>query len=143
MPGSSIIVRTVLLVILAAVPGVASAQETKPSHLVKLSDLKVLSAASAGPLVEFTVLLFDEKGDVGDPNDLTFEYYLYCGGGQITIGHAYGKAAPKEPKQSIVRATTGKTPGFSAAGTCDLKVSFKDVEGIESNSLTAKVEFKG
>lgn len=116
-----------------------------PDHTVTLSNLKVNSAAANGKTVDFQFNVAEGAGGtLGTPKAW---FMLNCGKGdglsRPEVGAVNGKVASNVVTVSIPNPKT--ITGADAplyAPTCDLSVRATDAAGIESNTVTAKVNFK-
>ena len=102
---------------------------TVPSHVPKISELRLLSVQSNPPTLDLQFLASDPSADLGASPHVWF--MMGCGG-ELVPGIVHGKG------NSVVRASI---PG-PASGRCDLQVRVIDGLGIESNTLRTTVEFK-
>jgi hypothetical protein len=112
-----------------------------PSHVPRISDLKIASAQSNQPTVELQFAAADESADLGDSPYTWFT--IECGA--PVVGVVKGKATARDTRNVVVHATVPNprtVAGTPAAGKCDLRVRVTDSNGIESNTLNRPVDFK-
>jgi hypothetical protein len=118
---------------------------TIPDHAVTLSNLKVNSAAANGKTVDFQFSVAEGAGGtLGTPKAW---FMLRCGSttglARPEVGAVNGKVANNVVTVSIPNPKTitgADAPAY--APSCDLSVRATDAGGVESNTLTAKVDFK-
>jgi hypothetical protein len=111
-----------------------------PDHALTLSNLKVTSSAANGKTVDFQFNAAEQGGGaLGTPKAW---FTLKCGK-EPEVGVVNGKAA-----NGVVTATIPNPKTISGAAApsyspmCDLEVRATDAGGVESNTITAKVDFK-
>lgn len=111
-----------------------------PTHVPRISNLRVLSAQAAGARVKFSFALFDGGDDLGEGSQVRVA--LPCGRRSYMEYHqAPEKMRQTGPHSWSVQASY-HDPGATASGVCVLEVGFEDAEGNESNVLTARVRFR-
>jgi len=114
---------------------------TIPSHIPRISDLKIASAQSNQPTVELQFAAADESADLGDSPYTWFT--IDCGAS--VVGVVKGKITARDTRNAVVHATVPNprtAAGAPATGKCDLRVRVTDSNGIESNTLNTTVDFK-
>ena len=114
---------------------------TIPSHIPRISDLKIASAQSNQPTVELQFAAVDESADLGDSPYTWFT--IDCGA--PVVGVVNGKTTARDTRNVVVHATVPNprtAAGTPAAGKCDLRVRVTDSNGIESNTLNTTVDAK-
>ena len=132
------------LVLLMPMGRTAPATITIPSHVPRISDLRILSAPSNQSPLELQFVAVDPSADLAGSPYVWFT--IGCAGGRFP-GVVYGKANAPDNGRSVVSASVpnrstpagGRTQGN---GKCDLEVRVTDSGGIESNTLTTTVDFK-
>ena len=102
---------------------------TVPSHVPKISELRLLSVQSNPPTLDLQFVAADASADLGDS---PYVWFMIGCGGELLPGIVHGKG------NSVVRASIPSP----ASGRCDLQVRVIDGLGIESNTLRTTVEFK-
>ena len=102
---------------------------TVPSHVPKISELRLLSVQSNPPTLDVQFVAADASADLGDS---PYVWFMIGCGGELLPGIVHGKG------NSVVRASVPSP----ASGRCDLQVRVIDALGIESNTLRTRVEFK-
>ena len=114
---------------------------TIPSHIPRISDLKIAPAQSNQPTVELQFAAADESADLGDSPYTWFT--IDCGA--PVVGVVNGKTTARDTRNVVVHATVPNprtAAGAPATGKCDLRVRVTDSNGIESNTLNATVDRK-
>ena len=114
---------------------------TLPSHIPRISDLKIASAQSNQPTVELQFAAADESADLGDSPYTWFT--IDCGAN--VVGVVKGKTTARDTRNVVVHATVPNprtAAGTPTTGKCDLRVRATDSNGIESNTLNTTVDFK-
>jgi len=117
---------------------------TIPDHVVTISNLKVNSAPANGKTIEFQFNAAEQGGGTLNTADHPVKawFTLKCGK-EPEVGVVNGKVA-----NGVVTATipNPKTITGAAAPTyapnCDLDVRASDSAGVESNTITSKLDFK-
>jgi hypothetical protein len=111
-----------------------------PDHTVTLSNLKVTSSAANGKTVDFQFNAAEQGGGtLGTPKAW---FMLRCGK-EPEVGVVNGKVA-----NGVVSATIPNPKTITGAAApsyapqCDLDVRATDAAGVESNTITTKVDFK-
>ena len=118
---------------------------TIPDHTVTVSNLKVNAAVANGKTVDFQFNAAEGAGGtLGTPKAW---FMLRCGSttglAKPEVGAVNGKVANNVVTVSIPNPKTisgADAPTY--APTCDLSVRATDAAGVESNTVTAKVDFK-
>jgi hypothetical protein len=113
---------------------------TVPTHIPTISDLRILSAQTNQPTVDFQFAVADQAGDLGDSPYVWFS--LRCGG-EPEVGVAKGKVANGVLRASIPNPRTRPKAGAPAPlNKCDLEVRASDSKRADSNTLKTAVDFK-
>ena len=116
---------------------------TIPSHVPSISELRVLSAQSSPPALEFQVAAVDVSADLGDS---PYVWFMIGCGGDIHPGVVHGRVTLRNKNDGVVRASVPNLPmpavGAGANGKCDLQVRVTDSGGIESNTLKTTIDFR-
>jgi hypothetical protein len=115
-----------------------------PSHVPRISELRILSAQANQPTLELQFAAVDRSADLGDSPYVWFT--IGCDGDPL-VGVINGKVNARDKGNGVVHATipNPRTPtggGTPATGECDLQVRVSDSGGIDSNTLQATVDFK-
>jgi len=114
---------------------------TIPSHIPRISDLKIASAQSNQPTIELQFAAADESADLGDSPYTWFT--IDCGA--PVVGVVNGKTTARDTRNVVMHATVPNpriAAGAPATSKCDLRVRVTDSNGIESNTLNTTVDFK-
>jgi hypothetical protein len=113
---------------------------TIPDRVVTISNLKVTSAPADGKTVDFQFTASEQGGTLG--TDPMAWFMLNCGK-TPEVGAVKAKAANGVVTASIPHPKTITGPAAPTyAPKCTLEVHATDVSGVESNTITAPVEFK-
>ncbi|PYR31300.1 MAG: hypothetical protein DMF92_05880 [Acidobacteria bacterium] len=115
-----------------------------PSHVPRISELRILSAQSNQPTLEAQFAAVDRSADLGDS---PYVWFMIGCDGEPIVGVINGKVSARDKGNGVVHAivpnprppTGGGTP---ATGKCDLQVRVSDSGGIDSNTLKTIVDFK-
>jgi hypothetical protein len=113
---------------------------TIPDHVLTISNLKATSAPANGKTVELQFTAAEQAGTLGAEPMAWFS--LNCGK-TPEVGVVKGKVANGLVTASIPHPKTitgAAAPTYAAK--CDLQVHATDAAGVESNTMTAPVEFK-
>jgi hypothetical protein len=130
------------LVLLMPMGRTTPATITIPSHVPRISELRILSAPSTQSALELQFAAVDASADLGDSPYVWFT--MGCGG-QHFPGVVYGTVGAPDKGSRVVRASVpnpSTRAGTLASGQCDLEVRVTDSGGIESNTLRTTVDFK-
>ena len=119
------------LVLLMPMGRTAPATITIPSHVPRISELRVLPGPSNQSPLELQFAAVDASADLGESPYVWFS--IGCGR-EHAPGVVFGKV-----NGPVVRAGIPRT---QARGRCDVQVRVTDSGGIESNTLTATFEFR-
>ena len=114
---------------------------TIPDHALTISNLKATSAPANGKTVEFQFNAAEQgSGSLGTEPMAWFS--LNCGK-TPEVGVVKAKAAGDVVTASIPHPKTITGPAAPTyAARCDLQVHATDAAGVESNTMTAPLEFK-
>src|SRR5262245_41497169 len=131
--------------LVAAEPGGRTAPVTllSPDHIPNISNLRVVSAQAAQPMVDLQLTASNQGGGrFGETPKVWF--LLACGPGQPEAGIVRGKADNATIRASIPNPRTlQEHAGAPATGDrCDLQVRATDTSGIDSNMLNTTFDFK-
>src|SRR5262245_1514143 len=114
-----------------------------PDHIPNISNLRVVSAQTAQPMVDLPLTASNQGGGTfGETPKVWF--LLACGPGQPEAGIVRGKADNATIRASIPNPRTlQEHAGAPATGDrCDLQVRATDTSGIDSNMLNTTFDFK-
>jgi hypothetical protein len=115
-----------------------------PSHVPRISELRILSAQANQPTLELQFAAVDRSADLGDSPYVWFT--IGCDGDPL-VGVINGKVTARDKGNGVVHATipNPRPPtggGTAATRKCDLQVRVSDSGGIDSNTLQTTVDFK-
>ena len=115
---------------------------TIPDHVPAISNLKVLAAKSADPMIELQLTAADQGGAFGSSPYVWF--LLACGPGQPETGVVRGTLSGGSVRARIPNPRTLKVrAGAPSAGShCSLDVRATDSSGVDSNTSTAMFDFQ-
>ena len=113
-----------------------------PSHVPRISELRVLSTPSNLPALELQFAAIDASGDLGDS---PYVWFMFGCGGELVPGVIHGKVTIRDKNKGEVRVSVPKPPtkaggGTPTSGKCDLQVRVTDSGGTESNTLKTTVD---
>ena len=132
------------LVLLTPTGRTAPVTITIPSHVPRISELRILFAQSNQPTLELEFAAADRSADLGDSPYVWFT--IGCDGEPL-VGVINGKVNARDKGNGVVRASVPNvlnppSGGAAANGKCDLQVRVTDSGGIESNTLKTTVDFR-
>jgi hypothetical protein len=115
-----------------------------PSHVPRISELRILSAQSNQSTLELQFAAVDASDDLGDS---PYVWFMIGCDGEPLAGVINGKVNARDKGNGVVRAIVPnprpRTGGGTAAtGKCDLQVRVSDSGGIDSNTLKTTFDFK-
>jgi hypothetical protein len=113
-----------------------------PDHVPNISNLRVVSARTAQPMVDLQLTASNQNGTFGGTPKVWF--LLACGPGQPEAGIVRGKFDTGTIRASIPNPRTlQEHAGAPATGNrCDLQIRATDTSGIDSNALMTTFDFK-
>jgi hypothetical protein len=113
---------------------------TIAGHVPSISDLRIMSAQTNQPTVDFQFAASDQGGTFGESPSVWFR--LSCGK-EPEVGMIKGKLASGVVRSSVPNPRTLTGVGAPSAGPrCDLEVRVSDSSKVDSNTLKTTVEFK-
>jgi hypothetical protein len=115
-----------------------------PSHVPRISELRILSAQSNQSTLELQFAAVDASDDLGDS---PYVWFMIGCDGEPLAGVINGKVNARDKRNGVVRAIVPNPHprtggGTAAAGQCDLQVRVSDSGGIDSNTLKTTFDFK-
>jgi hypothetical protein len=114
---------------------------TIPDHVLTISNLKATSAPANGKTVEFQFNAAEQGGGTLGAEPMAW-FSLNCGK-TPEVGVVKGKVANGVVTASIPQPKTITGPAAPTyAPKCELQVHATDAAGVESNTMTAPLEFK-
>ncbi|HEY5617259.1 MAG TPA: hypothetical protein VIK60_04900 [Vicinamibacterales bacterium] len=112
---------------------------TIPSHVPRISDLRILDIRSNPPALDLQVAGADASADLGTTPHVWF--MVACGDMPLP-GVVRGSAA-RQGEGGVIRATVPRPavePGARAVAKCDVQVRVADSVGFESNTLRTTLD---
>jgi hypothetical protein len=112
-----------------------------PSHVPRISDLRIVGTHASGAALDVEVAAADGSGDLGAAPHVWFN--AVCGDMPLP-GVIRGTVAGKRDGGSVVRVSLPRpAPGRGTPPTakCDVMVRVADAAGFESNALTTTVAY--
>jgi hypothetical protein len=131
------------LVLLLPMGRTAPVTITIPTHVPKISELRVVSTQSNPPTLEVEFSAADTSADLGSS---PYVWFMVRCRGEVLPGVLHGNFSARDKDNGVVRVsvpnTSTRAGGNPTTDACDLQVRLTDMSGIESNTLRTTVEPK-
>jgi hypothetical protein len=115
-----------------------------PSHVPKISELRVLSAQSNPPSLEVQFSAVDVSADLGES---PYVWFMVGCKGDLLPGVVHGKLTARDIESGVVRVSVPNRSTLAGGSVpphdiCDLQVRLTDLGGIESNTLKTAIDVR-